>query len=358
MDGTYTEGQVAFRQGAISQPITVRAQNKWKAILNSTADCNPAISVYASYITIENLRISGTGRCTVYELRAADAAIIPWEAQGPTISGTHSTGYVGFVARGLYIDAGRGLGIKVRQDNALVENCEIHNSLENFNNIGTIFRNNTTYGHDQFGSSIFAKGGSRNTLIYNNVVHLMGADWTEGILLGGSSGVQWDYDPATGIECYNCVAYNNVVINETGNATGVLGMAGCQDCAMFNNIGINGSLFMRGGGSGATSRNPVWKNNILSCGNNSPTTSWAYVGTMAIDYNDIYCGGAPGQNHAIAGNPMFVNPASDWHLQPGSPALGSGVATPTTPAFGGGTLDTSKNTDGNVRTAPWNLGIH
>ena len=321
MDGTYTEPMLRFgNSGTASAPITFMAQNKWKAIINSTADCNPALSIYGSYITIQDLRISGTGRCGT--VTAADSSITAWEQTVPNVNGSSSTGHVGFVARGLYIDAGRGLGIKVRQDHALVEDCEIHNSLESFNNTGSVYRNNVTYGHDQFGSTVFAKGGTRNVQIYNNVIHVTGSDWTEGLLLGGSTGAQWAYDPATVVECYNCVAYNNVVINETGRSRDVFVMAGCKDCTFLNNIGINGATSMRaGGGRTYATTNATWQNNILT----------------------------------IPGDPGLTD---DWHLTPWSGYQGAGVAMPTVPAYGGGSLDVSKNKDGVTRTVPWNKGIY
>src|SRR5438477_9675031 len=56
MNGTYIEPEVQFdRSGTGSQPITLQAQNKHQAILSSTSSCNPNISVYGSYITIDGL---------------------------------------------------------------------------------------------------------------------------------------------------------------------------------------------------------------------------------------------------------------------------------------------------------------
>ena len=59
MDGVYEEGSIRFgTSGTADNRITLKAQNKWGAILSSTSSTDPAISVNASYITIEDLRIS------------------------------------------------------------------------------------------------------------------------------------------------------------------------------------------------------------------------------------------------------------------------------------------------------------
>ncbi|MDB5821352.1 MAG: uncharacterized protein JWR21_56, partial [Herminiimonas sp.] len=54
---------------------------------------------------------------------------------------------------------------------------------------------------------------------------------------------------------------------------------------------------------------------------------------------------------------MFVNQASDWHLKAGSPAMNMGVATSIT-GYDGIAIDVSRDMNGVVRTAPWDLGIY
>ena len=59
MDGTYEEGSIVFaNSGTAANPITIKAQNKWGAVLSSISGNRPAISIDKSYITIEDLRIS------------------------------------------------------------------------------------------------------------------------------------------------------------------------------------------------------------------------------------------------------------------------------------------------------------
>jgi len=213
LDGVYQEGSIHFaNSGTAGSPITIRAQNKWKAIVSSMAGCNPAFSISKSYITIENVRISSApGNPTCAALSSADAAIRAWETNTPSPS-SPSTGSAGFTARGVLVDPGRTVGIKTNQDFSVVEDNELHNSIEAFNSQGSIFRNNVTYGADAWGSIITTKGGTRNVQVYNNVIHVTTSQTERALVLGGSSGCCM-FDPATGFECYNCVAYNNVVIN-------------------------------------------------------------------------------------------------------------------------------------------------
>jgi hypothetical protein len=219
-----------------------------------------------------------------------------------------------------------------------------------------------TYGADAWGSTVTAKGGARNFQIYNNVIHL--TQNAQGLILGGSSSCCM-FDPATAFECYNCVAYNNVVINETGTTThGLYGFRACKDCTIFNNVGINGQLFVLPGGpaSSGTTVNSAFKNNIITCDSTGAATGgyngWLGFTSLTVEYNNFHqCTSAvPAQSHSITGDPKFVNPASDWHLQAGSPALGSGVGV-NVQGFNGLSIDASRDVDGNVRTAPWNLGV-
>jgi hypothetical protein len=360
--GIYEEDSIRFaNSGTPGSPITIRAQHKWGAILSSTSGCNPAFNIYTSYITLEDIRIAVSPRnpACATSPTSANASVRAWGDLATV--GNPTTGVVGFTARGLLIDAGRDVGIKINQDYSLVENCEIHNSLETFNDFGNVLRNNVLYGVDAWGSTITTKGGTRDVQVYNNVIHLTSpVRWIDGLLLGGTSGAQWDYEPAKGVECYNCAAWNNVVINETGTTHPVFVMAGCQDCVMANNVGIGGSFELRGGGGALkASVNPTWKNNILVCNGAPALSKWVAIsGTVTVDHNDfVNCTGVPTQTHAIIGDPKFVNPSSDWHLQTGSAACGTGVEV-NVPGYNGQSIDVSRDRNGNIRTAPWNLGIY
>lgn len=372
MDGTYEEGEIWFQNsGTAGNPITLQAQNKWGAVLSSLSGNRPAISIAASYITIEDIRFSvSPNNVQGNPPTNTSEAVRLWESTAPSPSNPH-TGFQGCVVRGVLIDYStqRTIGIKTNQDFTLVENNVIYSSVEAFNNTGTIFRGNTIYGADDWNDYLAGKGGIRDLQIYNNVVHLTKGGGT-GISIGGWSGIQWVFDPSTAIEAYNSVVYNNVVINETGNPQLLLmGLSGTQNCALVNNVGINGPLFLTlGAGQGSpirpTNTNPTFINNILrGNGSNSATGSWtgwdgAWNGTLTMDHNNFSnFTSVPSQTNPVAGNPLFVNPNSDWHVQTGSPTLSSGTPVSFS-GFNGQPIDISQNKDGNIRPGTWNLGLY
>ena len=360
MDGTYTQGSVNFsRSGTADKPIVFKAQNKWKAVIASTSGCEPGFSIKASYITVKDLTFSVAGSaCSTYT--SSNAHIRAWNTVKATPSNP-TTGAVGFHADGLKLTSGRARseGLKSNQDYTIIENVEADNALELFNNKNSIIRNNLVTGQDQAGVSIFAKGGVRNAQIYNNVVRNNHA-YGMGIYLGGYSCDACFFDPNTKIEAYNSVAYNNVVINDSGRLNALV-FAGAKDSAFFNNVVIGGGvLTMEGGynsGIRAPTTNPTLMNNIIVC-NGAQARSGAYSGTLRMDSNNFSnCSGTPSQTNAVTGDPMFVNANSDWNLQAASPARNRGSKT-FVGGYDGAAIDVSRDKNGVVRTVPWDLGIY
>ena len=366
LDGTYTQAQITFaNNGTPTNPITIKAQNKWGAILASTSStfCSPSFSIDKSWITIDGIRITtapgAVNGCS--SPSSANGAARCWGTNDHPNPANPSTGTVGCTFRNVKVDysAVKDVGIKTNQDYALVENSEIHNSIEAFNSFSPIYRNNVVYGSDVWGTSIFGKGGVRNMQIYNNIVHN-----GNGVLIGGAAGGSTSWDDVQQFEAYNSVAYDNVVINESGTGVTVgIGMNGAVDSAVFNNVIIGGVIYLWSGSTPtAKSTNPTFKNNIVVCNNTAATNGgwgWDWLGTLTTDYNLFYncTGGVPSQTHPITGNPNFVNSASDWHLNSGSPAIGTGIPVTFT-GYNGEVIDVSKNFDGLIRTAPWNLSIY
>jgi hypothetical protein len=366
MNGSYEEPEIAFkRSGTAAKPITFVAQNQYQAIVSSVSGCQPAVSLYASYITLRGLSFTVSPRnsnCTIYT--SANVHIRAWNSVDSSVSNP-TTGYVGFHADNLKGSHDyRSVGIKSNQDFTIIENSEIGNCIEIFDSLNSIVRNNVVTDQDPYGVSILAKGGVRNAQIYGNIVHNKTVSGN-GIILGGYSCDACHFDTSTNVEAYNSVAYNNVVINESTGVMAGLMFQGAQDSAFFNNVVINGQLAITVGGhnSGpqAPTSNPKFMNNIVLCNGgvlNSGWFGWAYSGTAAIDYNNFYnCSGAASQSHAITGNPLFVNSASDWHLQSGSSAINSGTPI-TMPGYNGTVIDVSRDKDGVVRSSPWDLGIY
>ncbi len=362
-DGTYTEPQIQFaNSGTASQPIVVRAENKHQAVLSSTSGCNPNISILGSYVTIEDLRSSiSPDNVPCGSHNSADGTGVRCWHTNPATPSNPSTGSMGCIVRGMLFDASpaRSHAVKTSQDFSVVENCVSNSGIESFNNYGAVFRNNVIIGGDAWDTSLVAKGGVRNFEAYNNVVRIR-SKWGVGIVVGGKTGTQWLYDSSSGIEAYNSVAYNNVVLDESGSGSGAqsLGMMGAKDSLLFNNIVQGGQLFLQPGYAGVASTNPAIKNNIVACLDNALLGQWSYAGTLNLDYNNFYnCSAFPPQVHPIAGNPLFVDSRSDWHLTPGSPAIGKG--TPITAiGFKGETLTVNKDRDGKLRATPWDLGIY
>ena len=368
-DGNYEEPSVSFRRsGTADKPITFKAQNKWKAVLSSTSGCNPGFSIKASYITVKDMRFSVSPKnvaCSTFS--SANVAIRAWESTPPSPSNP-STGYVGFVADGVYVDAGLGrdVGIKSNQDYSIIQNSEIGNDVNLLNNRDSIIRNNVIFGQNRHGISIVAKGGVRNAQIYGNVIRNKSTKG-QAIYLGGYSCDACHFDTKTNIEAYNSVAYNNVIINESGVDMVGLVFQGAHNSAFFNNVVVGGQISMQLGGhnSGpqASVHNPKFVNNIVICTSGDPAQSprgWSgnYTGTLTVDHNNFNnCTGTLAQAHPVTGDPLFVNRTSDWRLQSGSPALNTG--TPVSfKGYGGETIDVSRDKNGAVRTAPWDLGVY
>ena len=182
------------------------------------------------------------------------------------------------------------------------------------------------------------------------------------LTLGGNSGNQFLYDPQSGIECYNCVAYNNVVVVDSGPGTYAVTLTGCADCGLFNNVIIGGALHFGTGGNPdgfpqVSPSDPNIQNNIFYCNGIDPQ-SGSYTGKLILDYNNYYnCSGTPTQTHPIIGNPQFVDLQSNWHLNSGSPAIGSGTKVSFT-GYSGELIDVSKDKDQVTRSEPWSLGIY
>ncbi|GAB3544337.1 right-handed parallel beta-helix repeat-containing protein [Noviherbaspirillum agri] len=368
LDGIYEEPSITFhRSGTADKPITFRAKNKWKAVVASTSGCNPAFSIKASYITVKDIRFSVSPRnitCPIFT--SANAAIRAWEATVPNPSNPN-TGHVGFVADGIKVDAGpeRADGVKSNQDYSIIQNSEIGQAVVILNTRNSIIRNNLIFGQNKYGASILAKGGVRNAQIYGNIIRNKSAKG-QAIYIGGYSCDDCHFDTETNIEAYNSVAYNNVVINESGADMVGLILQGAKDSAFFNNIVVGGQISMQIGGhnSGpqAPVHNPTFKNNIVIC-DGRPAKSrrgWNgnYTGALSVDHNNFHdCKDVPHQKNPVAGDPLLVNRTSDWRLQSGSPAISAG--TPISfKGFDGDDIDISRDRDGAIRTTPWDLGVY
>jgi hypothetical protein len=374
MDGTYTQGEIAItNSGTQANPITYMSLNKWGAVINSTSTnsstgAHPGISLYASWITIKDFVMqpdAGTTPTTTYT--SANCDIRAWDNGTPSAS-NDTTGYVGCHITGvksLSTSSARAIAFKSNQDSTIIEDCTTHNVIEIFNSKNSIVRRNTILGQDQSGISLLAKGGIRSAQIYGNTIHnIFSGGWA--ICIGGTTAPGNFYDNTAQIEAYNCVAFSNVVVNESSGGCEALLFCGAKDSAFFNNT-VTGFCTVGSRSSPnnlVASTNPTLKNNIFKGtggnweGGYSFASGWAYNGTSTIDYNDFYnYGSTPTQTHGLTSDPLLVNASSDWHLQSGSPCIGAG-ATLTFTGFYGESITVSTDLAGDTRTAPWSMGAY
>jgi hypothetical protein len=367
-NGTYTESQLVFinASGTAGARITLRAENQYLAILSSTSSCNPSISLYASYITIDGLRLTVSPsdvQCTSGS--TAGYQIHAWNANEPKRGGNESSGHIGAWIKNVQFDADGGHrtgAIKTRQDDTLIENNVMQSDIEPFNADNVIVRNNLIFG--PFGVTL--KGGTRNAQVYNNVIHITSSSYARGIYLGGCTGAPWFFDTVAKIENYNAVVYNNVVIADVVNATNVAFMfRSDSNSKVFNNVSVNinpveMTLSCTLASPLNTNANPTFENNIMiGNGANTVASLTTFSGTKTIDYNNFYnfSSGVPTQAHAITGNPNLVNNASNWRPQAGSPVIQSGT-TITMRGYNGENIVVNVDKDGATRTVPWDLGIY
>ncbi len=249
-------------------------------------------------------------------------------------------------------DPSRYEAFKSNQDYSLVEDSDLPD-VATFKTKGTIFRNNIVRPlRGRYGIAIIGKGGVRDFQVYNNIIYIDSGH--EGIALGGYSCCLYD---GSGYEAFNSVAYNNVIITLVGGATASLVMYGAKDSAFINNVLVGGYINFAADAAGGIPHNPTIKNNIIDC-RGASLINGNFSGPLAADYNLTQnCSGVPSQAHSITGDPRFVDPQSDWHLQAGSPAIGAG--TPVTfVGYAGQTIDVSQDKDGLVRATPVDLGVY
>jgi hypothetical protein len=369
-DGTYTEGQIVFdTNGTVNARITLQAENRHQAILATTSGCNPSLNLLADYIAIDGLRLTvspSNVKCGTFT--ASNYHVQLWPPSGARISVSTATAAKGGWVKNLKIDNSNGhkIGsIRVSQDDAIVEDNEVHGEVMTIDTNNVIFRNNiissATFG-------INAKGGARNTQAYNNVVHIVGGSFATGIMAGGCSCDTCFWDNAAHVEVYNMAVYNNVIINDNGSTknTGVW-FRSASNSAAFNNVIINVKPFTFSRSCASTppsNANPKLVNNLALAIAGGTSYSMGSVtdfsGTLTLDYNGIRgYSNTHLQAHPISGDPLFVNNASDWHLQAVSPAIGKGTVVTLT-AYPSGTLSVRQTRDGVTRPAEsaWDLGIY
>jgi Right handed beta helix region len=209
-------------------------------------------------------------------------------------------------------------------------------------------RGNPAYGQDQSSDGIYVDGGTR-VLIERNVIHdvdfgielasehknrstsyitarnnLIYHCNTAGVSIGG-------YDPERG-HTDHCTVINNTLYDNDTAATGS-GEFQMQwnmaDDIFENNIVHAGSRCLIAVNKSKVDKNQpaaIIDHNLYYCDADGKASKWIESGE-AITGFDKYVQSTGNDSHSTFSNPRFIDPAKkDFHLQPDSPANGSGIA--------------------------------
>ena len=374
-DGTYTTSQYCWlddnaRNGTAANPIVLKAQNKHQAKLLFSGLPNEKIYITIDYVTIQDFEITATAPGTTTLDKLVNC-----------YGNTHCS-MIGNLAHGVYEECFKAFDSSYLLIEGNTCYNVTHEGIDVLNSYEGVIRNNYIYDVGRIG--ILAKGGVRNYQVYNNLVQSKTKYMDDsGIALGGVSGSSSVYDfSSNGHEAYNSVAWNNIILSDTpGNINYGMRLMGSITSAAVNNVVIGARTGLNiamggdpsnacGSGNGcvawtATSVNPTYKNNSITDCTVAATRFNGLEAGSNVDYNLFNnCPTAPTQAHGVTGDPLFVNRLTDWHLLPGSPAIGTGVVlspfttytdanTPVSPA-----IDVSKDREGKTRTAPWEIGVY
>ena len=352
-DGTYVEGTMRFNNnGTALNPITLKAKNKHLAILSSTSGCAGNIEPNASYIVIDGIRtqMDATNVPCGTQNSLAGTGIRCFEGNVPTTVSPSTTNHHVWIKNTRHdASVNRGYSIKCGGDGTIVEGNIAYNGMETGAGLNMIYRDNQILGTAYAGAGFASKFGGRNTQFYNNYV-LCALNFGDCVYMGGSSSDGNFFDDVADVECYNCLAYNNVIVAAPGLANeAAVGLRGCKDCLFAFNTIVGAPIALTnttGGGTGAIKPiNPTYYNNTLTstgvCKHASFLTN--YTGTLTVDYNNFYlCTSPPTQAHGVTGDPRL---RTNYTLKLSSPLRDRGVAITTWPAYGGGTTTLDLSTE-------------
>lgn len=394
-DGTYVETQrgVIGHSGTVSAPIVFQSQTPHGAVLLYQGLPLTWGKIYSnqSYITIQDFEITQDAQGST----ASDVLVFFDNTTGGGGNDPPTTGNK-FLRNRVHTAYFTLLKIYA-SSNFLAEGNTFFDSqtaaFSATNALNPVFRNNiitgvtTTLDGDGVpigGAAAYMKGGTRSGQIVNNVIHFVtGERLLDGITIGGTTGNTAVFDDTVnGYECFNCLAYNNVVVSDDlGGVYFGIRMIGAKDSAIYNNVirgaeyalflqKSNGDMVNNGWAWDPRVKNPLIKNNIvMNCKNNGETHTCVYLGgvldiegVVTHDYNLYFnTSGAetffPPETHGVYADPLFVNPLSDWHLQSSSPALRVAPAVTFT-GWASESIDLTRDAAGRRRRIPWDLGIY
>ena len=372
--GTYTENNLLIsRVGAPDAWITMRAYNNEQVTLRNTG-AGPTLNFYHSLCTNIAASADPTGN--------TDCQPLYWIVQGLTIQGSPNGGGDGFavkidtprvklIANKLcctvadIVKLTRGANDVEILNNEIWQDSSIVTPSGNSQGIDIVGADRTriayNYVHDINDYGMYSKGNARNTIFENNYLVNIGM---HGIMLGQATGTQFMADG--NYESYDGIARNNVIV---GTGWACLATSSSFNVHIYNNScyntgnGGHGSILLSnesvvaGGWPGT---NIEIKNNIIYSASNSPSIYISNYGgqealsdytTLHIDRNIYYVSsGSPrfvwngatytvaqwrtaylsGTGHddtSLVANPQYAN-TTMLSLNPSSPAINAGLATP------------------------------
>ncbi|MBE7054531.1 MAG: hypothetical protein E7392_00270 [Ruminococcaceae bacterium] len=370
-DGEYFEEHITVLENSGTEfaPIVIKARNKHKAKIIYSKDliCMSKfdLDLGVSYVAVEDIYF-------------AQEDIASSSDPSPTADILLRTrGGSNVIIRGNYFEKVYEEGIKLHlSDNCIIEDNivygSVHEGIDGVNCSNLIVRNNKIIESGR--SGIMFKGGTRDSLIYNNLVYntevsLSDAAFTVGGLTDKNSTL--DNKEGTGFEMYNCNVYNNIVYSPNRRIRWGLLICSAKDTRVFNNIVMGTSIASvrvssnmatrYGWGWDPPNRNVEVYNNIFK---DSPMVyDIAYEPeNFKSDYN-IYsdAGEAPKEENSKYSDPGFVNPEKgDFTLKSNSPAIGAGIMIPTTYT----SFDNKQKSiipidwNGKERKSVWDIGVY
>lgn len=365
-DGTYPEVNYTyvlptFGYANAARPILIKSENKYGAVITFQNLPGNKLNIQQNYTTLQDFEITQnvTHPGTAAAPNTSDTLVICSLNACSLVTGNKIHG-----AFEECVKSGDTDFFEV-SDNLLYDTE--HEGVDGVFVNGMIVAGNEVTNVGRCG--LLAKAGSKNVQMFNNYVHSGTKDMLGAVYLGGQSLAGSRYDVSVnGYENFNSVAYNNVVVSETGLITNGLCITGGKDCSLVNNVVIGAKYgvyvdkvadIALGWAWDPMVCNAVIKNNIIQdCTNALRQAAGVTMGTYVNDYNIYYnCGSPPAQAHGSTADPLFVNKWSDWHVSAGSPALDSGSPVSAT-GYSGEIFDLSADCEGTLRLSPPDMGIY